>query len=396
VKWLHKIVIFFVGGLFIFSGLIKLNDPIGTQIKLEEYFEVFAEDFKKEVPPAADSSQENSLPTKEDTTLSKLFIGLIPYALIFSVLLSALEVIWGINLLTGYRIRFTLWMLLLMILFFTFLTYYSWAYNKVTDCGCFGDAIKLSPKESFIKDILLTILIGFLFFQQKKLPALASPKVGLSANIIATLGAFGLGMYAIYFLPPIDFLPYKIGNNIPQLMQPSEKLEYKHEYTFKNLQTGQEEVFEEWQADSSRYQFVENGYRQVLLNPKAQPKITDFRVWQGDADSTQACFEGNKVLVIVENIQKSNLQSFVEISKLAQESKGSNLEIWLLSASGTAQIDALRHEYQLAIPYFSVDATVLKTMVRANPGVILLQNGTVKGKWPHSRLPSLADLQALL
>ncbi len=385
-----------MGGLFIFSGLIKLNDPVGTQIKLEEYFEVFAEDFKQ--APTTDSSEAQNVQNaaRQDSPMSKFFIALIPYSLVFSVLLSALEVIWGVNLLTGYRLRFTLWMLLLMIVFFTFLTYYSWAYNKVTDCGCFGDAIKLSPKQSFLKDIVLTILIGFLFFQQKKIQALFSPKIGLTANIVATLGAFGLGMYAIYFLPPIDFLPYKVGNNIPQLMQPSEKLQYKHEYTFKNLQTGQEEVFEEWQADSTRYQFAEDGYRQVLLNPEAQPKITDFRVWQGGADSTQACFEGNKLLVIVENIQKSNLQSFVEISKLAQESKDANFQIWILSASGDAQIDALRHEYQLSIPFFSVDATVLKTMIRTNPGVILLQNGTVKGKWPHQRLPSLEALQALL
>ena len=124
---------YFVGVLFIFSGLIKLNDPVGTQIKLEEYFDVFATDI-----PA----------------LSGLFHGLVPLALYLSVILCVLEVVLGIALLIKYKLQSTLWVLLLLTVFFTFLTFYSAYFNRVTDCGCFGDAIKLTPWQSFSKDII--------------------------------------------------------------------------------------------------------------------------------------------------------------------------------------------------------------------------------------------------
>ena len=122
-----------VGILFIFSGLIKLNDPVGTEIKLEEYFEVFAQD----------------LPALHD-----FFIGLVPFALYFSVLLCVAEVVLGVALLVSYKPKSTSWLLLITIVFFTFLTFYSAYFNRVTDCGCFGDAIKLKPWTSFSKDML--------------------------------------------------------------------------------------------------------------------------------------------------------------------------------------------------------------------------------------------------
>ena len=129
---------YFVGVLFIFSGLIKLNDPIGFSFKLEEYFgpTVFNLDF------------------------------LIPIVLPMAIFIVILEVVLGIFLIIGFKKKFTLWSLLLMIIFFTFLTWYSAYFNKVTDCGCFGDAIKLTPWESFTKDVVLLVMIGFIFFKQ--------------------------------------------------------------------------------------------------------------------------------------------------------------------------------------------------------------------------------------
>ena len=139
-KVLYTISRYFVGGLFIFSGLIKINDPVGTQIKLEEYFEVFSVDF------------------------TPLFEYLVPFTLILSVILCTLEIVIGLALLMNYKIKITSVVLLSLILFFTFLTFYSAYFNKVTDCGCFGDAIKLSPWESFTKDIMLlffSLIISF-------------------------------------------------------------------------------------------------------------------------------------------------------------------------------------------------------------------------------------------
>jgi len=138
-KLLTHIARFIVGALFIFSGFIKLNDPLGFSYKLQEYFsaEVLGLEF------------------------------LSPYALLIAIVLVIVEILLGIALLIGHRKKITLWLLLLMIAFFTFLTFYSAYFNKVTDCGCFGDAIPLVPWESFIKDVILLVLILFLMFTQK-------------------------------------------------------------------------------------------------------------------------------------------------------------------------------------------------------------------------------------
>jgi len=134
--WMIRLL---VGGLFIFSGLIKVNDPVGTSIKLNEYFDVFSND------------------------IASFFFYFKSFALELAVFLVVVEVLLGVMLILGVKSRLTVWTLALMILFFTFLTFYSAYFNKVTDCGCFGDAIKLTPWESFYKDVILVVLIAILF-----------------------------------------------------------------------------------------------------------------------------------------------------------------------------------------------------------------------------------------
>ena len=144
-RFIYTLSRYLVGLLFIFSGLIKINDPVGTQIKLQEYFEVFSADF------------------------GSIFEIFIPYALLLSVFLCTLEVVIGVALLMNYRIKIVSKITLGLILFFTFLTFYSAYFNKVTDCGCFGDAIKLTPWESFYKDVILLILSVTIFYIHPKL-----------------------------------------------------------------------------------------------------------------------------------------------------------------------------------------------------------------------------------
>jgi len=180
-----------VGLLFIFSGIIKLNDPIGTQYKLEEYFEVFATD----------------LPAFHD-----FFMALVPLALYFSVFLCTAEVVLGIALLVAYKPRTISWLLLAIIVFFTFLTFYSAYFNKVTDCGCFGAAIKLTPWTSFGKDIFLLILILVIVYYRKKFK---SYPTGIIV-VISTLVSLGVAVYALRHLPIVDLLPYRVGASIPR------------------------------------------------------------------------------------------------------------------------------------------------------------------------------------
>lgn len=362
---LTQIARYFVGILFIFSGLIKLNDPVGTQIKLEEYFDVFATDI-----PA----------------MAGLFHGLIPLALYISVLLCVAEVILGIAVLIKYKMRTTLWVLLLLIIFFTFLTFYSAFFNKVTDCGCFGDAIKLTPWSSFTKDVILLVLILFLFSQKSHLGARTSTR---TSNVImgaSLLGSVVLAIYAIVYMPLIDFLPYKKGANLPRLMQPSAKLQY----AYKMEKDGQIVELTQYPSDTT-YVFKE----MVLLNPEAQPKVTDYAVWNNEGDYTQETFTGNKLIIIIQNVEKTNTQGIEKVNTLAKSLKDSNIEPIVLTSADEAAFEAFRHEHQLAIPYYFADATVLKSMSRTNPGVILMQNGTIVGKWPTPSLPDAVTIQSM-
>ncbi|WKN32371.1 DoxX family protein [Porifericola rhodea] len=347
-----------VGGLFIFSGLIKINDPVGTAIKLEEYFEVFATDF------------------------APFFAYLVPAALFFSVLLSVLEVVLGVAVLLNYRMQLTAWVLLALIVFFTFLTFYSAYFNKVTDCGCFGDAIKLTPWQSFIKDIILLVLIVFLFVYRKQMAVSFSSRTADLAILIVAVLNIGVAWYAIQHLPFIDFRAYKVGANIPQLMQPSAQLRYKYIMT----KDGKEEEFMDYPTEGG-YEFKE----MVLLNPEAQPKITDYSVWNSEGDFTEQTFEGNKLLIIMYDAQKADTDFLPEIRNLA-ESLPSSIAPIILTASGEEVFESFRHEHQLAMPYYFADATVLKTIIRANPGLVLLKEGVVQAKWHHNDIPESSTL----
>ena len=220
---------FFVGGLFIFSGLIKLNDPIGTQIKMEEYFEVFAVDF------------------------TSLFHYFIPYALEIGLLLIVFEIVLGVAVLFYYKMNFTTISLLVLIVFFTFLTGYSAITNAVTDCGCFGDAIKLTPWESFTKDLVLVVFILHLFWYRKSYRPVLRTVEGHSVIVFTAIASLFLGVYAIRHLPFIDFRAYRIGNNIPAQMIPAEQPHF--EYVFTRKDNGEEIRSEKYLMDTTLYKY---------------------------------------------------------------------------------------------------------------------------------------------
>jgi len=362
-KFIDQFSRFFVGGLFIFSGLIKLNDPIGTQIKLEEYFEVFAEDF------------------------TSWFIYLKPIALELGMVLIVLEVVLGVAVLIYYRMNLTTKVLLGLIIFFTFLTFYSAYFNKVTDCGCFGDAIKLTPWESFGKDMILFVFVLHLFWYRKNYQPVLYSKEGYSVVLAVTLICLFLGIYAVRHLPFIDFRAYQIGNHIPQQMVPEEQPVF--EYVFKNKSTGDEVASETYLTDTLTYKYV--SVRQTNAD-KTRAKITDYSVFDADGnDLTQSTFTGVKLLFIIYDVSKASTKNIEAIRTLVKSLDG-KVEMMVLTASSATEFEAFRHEHQLAIPYYFADATVLKTIVRANPGITLWVDGTVKGMWHHNDTPNAAEV----
>lgn len=359
-KLIYQAARYLVGALFIFSGMIKINDPIGTAIKLEEYFDVFAYD------------------------IAPFFEWLVPAALFFSILLSVLEVVLGIALIIGFKMPRTSWALLLMIVFFTFLTFYSAYFNKVTDCGCFGDAIKLTPWQSFFKDIILLALIILIFINRNNYSSWFSEKFGYIKVIGSTVLLTFIANYAVRHLPFLDFRAYAVGNHLPTLMEPSEELIYEYVMT----KDGKEFTFDTYPSDQS-FEFQAMN----LVNPEAQPKITDLNVWNDEAEFTDELFNDNKLLVIIYSVDKVSTDHIEAIKNL---SKSNAFTPWVLTASDHEDFEQFRHDVQLAIPYFYADATVLKTMIRSNPGIILLSEGTVIGKWHHNDTPNVSEIESLL
>jgi uncharacterized membrane protein YphA (DoxX/SURF4 family) len=364
-KFIDQFSRFFVGGLFIFSGLIKLNDPIGTEIKLEEYFEVFAQDF------------------------GSFFLFFKPYALEIGMFLIVLEVVLGVAVLINYRMEITTKVLLALIVFFTFLTFYSAYFDKVTDCGCFGDAIKLTPWESFIKDVILIVFILHLFWHRKRyLPVLYTIQ-GHAVVGITTIVSLVLGIYAVLHLPFIDFRAYRIGNTIPQQMQPPEQPVF--EYTFRT-KDGELITSDKYLMDTLMYKYV--GVKQTN-EEKTKAKITDYGVSSVEGeDVTQSTFEGAKLLFIIYDASKASTKNIDKIRELIIALEG-KVEMMAFTSSRSEEFEAFRHENQLAIPYYFVDATVLKTIVRSNPGITLWVNGTVKGMWHHNDTPDAEEVLSL-
>lgn len=362
-KILKEFARYGVGALFIFSGIIKVNDPVGTQIKLTEYFEVFSSD------------------------IAPFFEWFVPAALFLSVFLSVLEVVLGVALIIGYRMRTTAWILLAMIVFFTFLTFYSAYFNKVTDCGCFGDAIKLTPWQSFYKDLILLALIGVIFWQKDSYkPIFKDWFKGYFGEVkVVGVTAFmtGLAIYAINHLPFIDFRTYQVGNHLPTLMQNSEPLRYLY-----IMEKDGEKIESEEYISGAKILGTE------LLNPEAEAKISDLSVWTEDDDFTDALLSGNKLIVIVHQVEKASAKKVDRIRNLTYQNQ--NFETWILTSSGRETFEAFRHKYQLASPYYFADATVLKTMVRSNPGILLLKDGKVLAKWHYNDTPLVDDIIEIL
>ena len=372
-RFIYSILRYLVGSIFIFSGLIKINDPVGTQIKLEEYFGVFSTDF------------------------TSLFELLVPFALLISIVLCTLEIIIGIALLMNYKMRIVLKLLLSLIVFFTFLTFYSAYFNKVTDCGCFGDAIKLTPWESFYKDIILLVFSISIYFLNKNL----KNQVGLfyikifddkvfrnGIIIVSTIICLIISFSAINFLPFIDFRVYKVGNYIPDLMTPSEELKYSYIME----KGGREYEFESYPLDES---FT---FKKIkLLNPEAQPKITDYSLWNETGDYTNESFLGNKLFIIIHDVNKmglkgKKLQDFISELKILV----SNINFWvepiIITSSDSKSYNDFREKYHIEIKNVYGDATVLKTIIRSNPGFFLLRNGTVTGKWHYNKFPDAKEI----
>ena len=361
-KYLVHISRILVGVLFIISGLIKLNDPVGFSFKLEEYFSVGVLDLP----------------------------FLMPYALSISIFLVIFEVMLGVLLLLGFRPRFTVWSLLLMILFFTFLTFYSAYFNKVTDCGCFGDAIKLTPWESFGKDIVLLVLIVILFTGKKHLRPLLKPRQGGVAILLVLLGCILFANYVLNHLPLVDFRPYKVGASIPDGMgipEGAPKAIFEYAWTF-DVDGEEKTVVTNGDYPAVDGEFI--GVETTEIQKGYEPPIHDFTIEREGQDYAAVLLEEEKlVMVVAYDLSKSRMTAFSELKTLTDRALDKGYRVIGMSASDEAYASQVVQEYQLGFDFYFTDQTTLKTIVRSNPGVLVLKKGRIVQKVHYNDLEEL-------
>lgn len=364
-----------VGFLFIFSGLIKANDPLGFGYKLQEYFEVF-------------------------------HIGFLDnYAVALAIILCTLEIVLGAFLLLGFWAQKVVKGLLILILFFTFLTFYSAFFEVVTSCGCFGDAIPLTPWQSFTKDLILLLLILVIYFQRHSLhPLITSLKARKVISIGITAFALGFGLFTYNFLPIIDFLPYKVGNNIPKLMitPPGAAPDvYEITYELKNKGTGETKTMTD--KEYLKTEIWKDKNWEIIGDPETRlikkgydVKIKDLKITDSQGtDYNEEILENPyyNLVIVAYDLRKTDLNGIGDLNAIAiNAAENYNIRTVLLTSNSAQDAEAFSKQNKLVMEVFYADGIPLKSMVRSNPGVLLLKDGTIINKWHYHNLPSYDEL----
>ncbi len=343
-----------VGVLFIFSGFIKLNDPLGFSYKLQEYF----------------SPDVLNIPFLE------------PYALMISVLVVVFEVVLGVFLLIGYKPKFTVWSLLGMIVFFTFLTFYAAYFDKVKDCGCFGDFLKLKPWETFWKDVVLLVLIIILFVGVKHIKPIFSKLPTTILALLSFIISLWFGYHVLMHLPMFDFRAYKIGANIKEDMRiPEDAAKPVVEYYWKFKVNGEEKII----TTNGSYPSVKGDFISVdtkVLDEGYQPPIYDFTMENADGEdlTNQFLEEDNLIVVVSYSLEHIEQEGALKLKALQDRAIKNNYKIIGLTASGEDAKKRINEAYNIDFKWYLCDEKALKTVVRSNPGILELDKGTIKQK----------------
>ncbi len=358
-----------VGLLFIFSGFVKADDPAGFTIKLQEYF-------------ATDA-------------LNMLWLDKFSFVIAFTI--SIVEMTLGFMILLGARKKLTLTLLVLMEVFFTFLTWYTAHYNKVLECGCFGDAIPMTSWQSFWKNIVLLVFVFILVIGNKHITSLFK---GAFQNVLVILFLAGSTYFSYYcynYLPMLDFRPYKIGTDIKKAMQGTPDIN-KFYYTLKNKKSGVTKEFDKF-PDNYQNDWTYIGSRTETVSKGIEPKIKDFSISTlTDRDVTDSLLSipGSQFLLAYYNIEETSIdkETVKKINALAANCIKNHVGFICLTNSGADQIALYQQQYHPPYSFYETDGTVLQTMIRSDPGLVLIKNGVVQAMWHYHSIPSYAEVAA--
>jgi uncharacterized membrane protein YphA (DoxX/SURF4 family) len=357
----------FVGLLFIFSGFIKANDPIGFGLKLEEYFKIFGMNF------------------------------FIPYQDHISIIICVFEMAVGVMLLLGAWVRFTLWSLMLMMVFFTFLTFYAAYTGNIKDCGCFGDFMHILPWESFGKDILLLALTLILVAGRRHLQPVFGKRGENIALIVSVLACTWVPLHAYRHIPFFDFRAYKPGTNLIEAMKPVREGQYETVLMYKHLKTGEVKEFTlknypwqdtlNWAHDTT----INKTIVEPILAPVHDFHLNTFEGSEYTEDVLNA--PGPKFFLVCRDLSETNRSVMPAAIDFAELCKKENVPFYLLTSSSEAEAKKFEEEMKYDFEIFSVDGTQLKTMMRSNPGLVLIDGAVVKDMWAGRSLPSYTEVK---
>jgi uncharacterized membrane protein YphA (DoxX/SURF4 family) len=354
---------FIVGLLFIFSGLIKANDPLGLSYKMQEFFEVWG----------------------SYASLHSLMHFLNDYALAFSVITITLEVIVGVALLLGWAPRLFSWLLLLLIIFFTFLTGYAVLSGKIRTCGCFGDCIPLTAMQSFIKDIILFVLILIIFFGTKYIKPLFRGGMNFILLCVAVLLVVGFQWYVLVRLPVFDCLPFKKGNNLLELRKmPADAVPDKMDFRFVYEKNGEKKEFGQDKLPDSTWTFVKREDIVIEKGKNNEPPIKDFflNTIEG-TDSTEAILNnpGEYYFFFIKDVAKDTSKWMENFRQLYNFAKQNNRPLIIVASQASAAQEFFNVMNNFNVTVVGCDATALKTAARTDPALYLMKGPVVQKKW---------------
>jgi uncharacterized membrane protein YphA (DoxX/SURF4 family) len=360
-KTLRIISRFVVGAVFIFSGFVKGIDPMGSTFKFMDYFTAFDLQFLE------------------------------PAALPLAIILSTFEFVLGIALISNFKMRLTSWVSLIFMGFFTVLTFYLALKNPVSDCGCFGDAIKMTNWETFGKNVIIMALVIFIFIQRDRSENPMSFSIQYGIMGAGLLIILGFTYYSYNHLPIIDFRPYKEGTNIPEKMKiPEDAPQPKYETILKYKKDGKVKEFSLDNLPDSTWEWVAT--ENILIEEGYQPSIHDFTINTLEGRDMTDIFLEKQVptfVLISYDLNKFVASPVEEINQLAEYVLKHNENSFIcLTASVETTIQRFKQITNAPYTFYNTDETTLKTIIRSNPGLMLIQDGTIIKKWHYNDIPT--------
>ena len=364
VLWLSRLLF---GVVFVFSGFVKAIDSLGSVYKFQDYFLAFNMEW------------------------------LFPTALPLAVLMSSLEFVIGMAVLLGVKMRYTAWGGLLFMAFFTPLTLYIAIMDPVSDCGCFGDALIISNWATFYKNLFILAASVFIFNYRHQVKPLWSENKDWYVLALLFLLIVWLSVYCLRNLPVIDFRPWKVGNNIAQMMEPVQEEEAEFYFVYRNTTSGEEKEFDmdDLPSADEGWEFVDR--RKNVIREYIEAPVDDFVIQDEEGFDLTEIYLGNpdyQFILVAYDLNNTHKGAFEDrIHSFASSAKADGWSFIVLTGSSLPDIQNFREELQADYPFYQADEVKLKTIIRSNPGMLLMKDWVVLDKWHHRNIPIYQEVK---